>query len=66
MSDVKIHDSICALAGKGYLRICPLCERLTRARADERERIAEIIRAQIKSPTLQTQRVLRLIETPTA
>jgi hypothetical protein len=66
VSDVKLHDSICALAGKAYSRICPLCERLTRARADERERIADLITAQIKSPTLQTQRVLRLIANPTA
>jgi hypothetical protein len=66
MSDVKIHDTICALAGKGYSRICPVCDIATRARVDERTRIAEIITAQIKSPTLQTQRVLRLIETATA
>jgi hypothetical protein len=63
---MKIHDPVCALAGNEYQRICPLCERLTRARLDERERLAEMITEQIKSPTLQTQRVLRLIATPTA
>jgi len=66
VSALKIHDAVCALAGKGYSRICPVCDIATRARADERERMAEIIAAQIKSPTLQTQRVLRLIATPTA
>jgi len=63
---MKIHDTICTLAGKEYERICPVCDIATRARADERERMAEIIAAQIKSPTLQTQRVLRLIATSTA
>ncbi len=63
---MKIHDTICALAGKEYERICPVCDIATKARADERSRIADIITEQIKSPTLQTQRVLRLIATPTA
>ncbi len=66
MTAVKIHDAVCALAGNEYQRICPVCDIATRARADERERMAEIITAQIKSPTLQTQRVLRLIATPTS
>ena len=63
---MKIHDSICTLAGKEYERTCPVCDIATRARADERERISALISWTITSPTLQTQRVLRLIANPTA
>jgi hypothetical protein len=66
MSHFKIHDTICGLAGKEYERICPVCDIATRARADERERLTAMISWAIASPTLQTQRVLRLIATPTA
>lgn len=62
MSTVKIHDAVCALAGKEYTLPCSACSIAEKARADERSSIAVEIRAAIKSPTLQTQKVLALIE----
>lgn len=62
MSGPKIHDAVCALAGKEYTLPCSACSIAEKARADERQRIATQIRVEIKSPTLQTQRVLRMIE----
>ena len=38
------------------------CDVISKARADERRRLAADVRGLIKSPTLQTQKVLALIE----
>ena len=56
------HDPLCALAGRTYSTTCPTCVLIGRGRADERSRIAAMLRAEFPKPTLGIQKAIRLVE----